>query len=68
VATTVHPLQVLEALPRAPHDLPLVRIATPDESFAVEEPASGPAGIAWELLDEADLEAMPILRELRERA
>ncbi|MFB6098927.1 MAG: 5-formyltetrahydrofolate cyclo-ligase [Salinibacter sp.] len=66
VATTVHPLQVVESVPREAYDLPLSRIVTPEETIEVASPPGPPAGIDWEALSEDDLEAMPVLRELRE--
>ncbi len=66
VATTVHPLQVLEVIPRDANDLPLRWIATPDELIEVADPPPAPEGIDWSRLDEADLDAMPVLRELRD--
>lgn len=67
VASTVHPIQVLEELPRDPYDLPLALVATPEETFEVQDPAPGPTGIDWELLGEERLEEMPVLRELKDR-
>jgi 5-formyltetrahydrofolate cyclo-ligase len=66
VATTVHPVQVVAGLPRDPTDLPLAAIVTPDEAIRVAAPPRAPAGIAWERLTEADLDAMPVLRQLAE--
>jgi 5-formyltetrahydrofolate cyclo-ligase len=67
VATTVHPVQIVGGLPRAPTDLPLALIVTPDEVIRVAAPPPAPAGIDWARLDAADLQAMPVLRELAER-
>ena len=64
VATTVHPLQVMDAFPRDTHDLPVSIIVTPAEVIEVAEPAPAPEGIDWQLLDERDLRAMPVLAEL----
>jgi len=64
VATTVHPIQVVEALPTDAHDLPLSWIVTPDETIEVDNPPDPPTGINWNALSEADLEAMPVLRKL----
>ena len=66
VATTVHPVQIVGRLPRAPTDLPLSVIVTPHEVVRVAAPLPGPAGIDWAQLDEADLDAMPVLRQLAE--
>jgi 5-formyltetrahydrofolate cyclo-ligase len=67
VATTVHAVQIVGRLPRAPTDLPLALIVTPDELIRVAAPPPAPAGIDWTRLSEADLDAMPVLRELAER-
>jgi 5-formyltetrahydrofolate cyclo-ligase len=64
VATTVHPVQIVARLPRAPTDLPLAVIVTPDEVVQVAAPPPAPAGIDWDRLSEADLDAMPVLRQL----
>jgi 5-formyltetrahydrofolate cyclo-ligase len=68
VATTVHELQVLEDFPIEPHDLRLALIATPARVIRPGRTRRGPSGIEWSLLSEADLEAMPVLRELRARS
>jgi 5-formyltetrahydrofolate cyclo-ligase len=67
VATTVHPLQVVESIPTDPHDLPLSLVVTPDEAVPVDDPPAGPEGIDWTALSEDDLDEMPVLRRLRER-
>lgn len=67
VATTVHPAQIVPHLRREATDLPLWLIVTPDETHEVKRPARGPDGIDWRRLRAADLEAMPLLAELRRR-
>jgi 5-formyltetrahydrofolate cyclo-ligase len=67
VATTVHPAQIVPRLRRESTDLPLALIVTPEESHPVKRPARGPEGIDWSRLSDADLEAMPVLAELRSR-
>ena len=67
VATTVHPVQIVGGLPRAPTDLPLALIVTPDEVIRVAAPPPAPSGIDWARLGADDLEAMPVLQELAER-
>lgn len=64
VLTSVHPLQIVDDFPGDPHDLPVSVIATPDETIAIEDPPPAPSGIDWGALSEADLDAMPVLREL----
>jgi 5-formyltetrahydrofolate cyclo-ligase len=65
VATTVHPLQLVGSFPHASSDLPLTLIVTPDETITVKRPPPAPVGIEWDRLTEEDLDAMPVLRELR---
>jgi 5-formyltetrahydrofolate cyclo-ligase len=65
VATTVHAVQIVGGLPAEPNDLPLVLIVTPEETIDVADPPPAPSGIDWRRLDEEDLEAMPVLAELR---
>lgn len=65
VVTTVHSLQVVEDLDVDPHDLWLALIVTGEEVIEVNGSNQGPAGINWSLLTEEDLEAMPVLRELK---
>jgi 5-formyltetrahydrofolate cyclo-ligase len=64
VATTVHPVQIVRRVPRAPTDLPLAVIVTPHEVVRVAAPPPAPAGIDWTRLSAADLDAMPVLRQL----
>jgi len=66
VATTVHPLQIVEGFPAAPTDLPLHAIVTPDEAIVVKKPRTAPTGVDWARLDADDLQAMPVLKELKE--
>ena len=65
VATTVHPLQIVDDFPSDPTDLPLSAIVTPDEAIVVATPHPAPAGIDWSRLSDADLDAMPVLKALR---
>jgi 5-formyltetrahydrofolate cyclo-ligase len=64
VATTVHEVQVVGAFPADANDLALHWIVTPKRVIEVAKPPPAATGIDWSLLSEADLEAMPILREL----
>ena len=66
VATTVHPLQILEFFHVDAHDLPVHMIATPEEIIWVDDPPPAPAGIDWDALSSGDLEAMPVLEEFRQ--
>jgi 5-formyltetrahydrofolate cyclo-ligase len=65
VATTVHPLQILEDFPTEPHDLAVSIIATPSEVLEVKRPPAPPKGIDWARLPESALEDMPVLGELK---
>jgi 5-formyltetrahydrofolate cyclo-ligase len=64
LATTVHPLQVLDDFPVEAHDAPLRLIATPQEIIEVKSRRRGPRGIDWQRLPPEALEEMPVLREL----
>lgn len=64
VATTVHPVQIVDEVPREETDVPLSLIATPEGLHEVEDPPAPPDGIRWGDLDEKRLEEMPLLREL----
>jgi 5-formyltetrahydrofolate cyclo-ligase len=65
VATTVHPLQIVGELPTERNDLPVSLVVTPDETIRVRKPPRAPREIDWRALSAEDLEAMPILGELR---
>jgi len=65
VATTVHPIQLVESVPADAHDLPLSWIVTPEETVEVPDPPAAPTGIDWEALSDEDLDEMPVLQELR---
>jgi len=67
VATIVHPVQIVDAIPAKPNDLPLAWIATPDEAIEVASPPAPPGGIGWDRLTEEDLDEMPVLREFSSR-
>lgn len=68
VVTTVHDIQVVKDFPRDDHDVPLSLIATPTENIRIENPLPAPHGIHWDILNEEDLEEMPILAELKKRS
>ena len=65
VATTVHDLQLVADFPAQSNDLPLALICTPTRSITVADPPPAPVGIEWQRLSAQDLEAMPVLEELR---
>ena len=64
VVTTVHDVQMVDEFPVEDHDVHLSVIATPTRLWEVASPGEGPEGLDWELLDEGDVEAMPVLGEL----
>jgi len=47
VATTVHDLQIVDSIPREPHDLTVDIIATPTKLVKVEPRPPKPPGIMW---------------------
>lgn len=67
VLTTVHETQIVPRIPRSPTDLALAWIVTPERTLRVRRPPPAPQGIDWSRLSGDDLEAMPVLAELRER-
>jgi 5-formyltetrahydrofolate cyclo-ligase len=68
VATTVHDRQVVGDLPTDTHDLPLSLIVTPGETIPVEDPPDPPRGIDWAAITGQDLDEMPVLKTLSDRA
>ncbi len=65
VATTVHPLQIVERLPQDTTDLHLGRIATPDQTLDTGRDQPPVTRIDWGKLDEDRLDDMPVLRSLK---
>jgi len=65
VATTVHELQILGDFPVETNDLPLSLICTPKRTLRVASPPPPPTGVEWARLTPDDIEAMPLLRDLR---
>jgi len=65
VATTVHDVQVVEDFPVESNDQPVRLICTPTRALHVEAPPAAPRRVEWERLRAEDIEAMPLLRELR---
>jgi 5-formyltetrahydrofolate cyclo-ligase len=64
VATTVHPLQIMEEdLPEAKHDFRVDLIVTPDEIIRPRR-TRHPPGIVWSELDEAKIAEIPVLQRL----
>ena len=64
IATTVHPLQLLdEELPETAHDFRVDLIVTPDEVIRARR-VRRPPGILWDHVDEGTVAAVPVLRRL----
>ena len=65
VATTVHPLQVVEGtLPQAVHDVCVDIVVTPEDVLRCPR-APRPAGLLWDQLPDERLSAMPVLAARR---
>ncbi len=64
VVTTVHELQVVEGFPSSDHDLRLSVLATPERVIDCGVEHGGHQGIDWSLIDEEDVAAMPVLKQL----
>jgi 5-formyltetrahydrofolate cyclo-ligase len=65
IATTVHPLQVLdEDLPETAHDFRVDLVVTPDEVVRTGAPRRSP-GVIWEDLDAEKIAAIPVLAAQR---
>ena len=65
VVTTVHDIQIVNRIPHDKNDLPLSMIVTPTRTIEIESPLPPPDRIDWDALTDEDLDAMPILKELR---
>jgi 5-formyltetrahydrofolate cyclo-ligase len=63
IATTVHDLQVVEALPLEPFDVTVDLIVTPTRLIRVEGPRQRPERIIWDLLPDEKRDAIPLLQE-----
>jgi 5-formyltetrahydrofolate cyclo-ligase len=64
LATTVHPLQVVDGdLPETAHDFRVDIIVTPDEVIRPKHPRR-PRGIIWDDLDDEKIAEIPVLRRL----
>jgi 5-formyltetrahydrofolate cyclo-ligase len=65
LATTVHPLQVLdEELPETEHDFRVDLVVTPEETIATPR-RRRPPGILWGHLSEEKIAAVPVLQGRR---
>ncbi len=68
IATTVHPLQIVDEVPMGEHDVPVDFIVTPDRIIETARAHSKPRGVIWELLPSDVFKRMPILAELRRKS
>jgi 5-formyltetrahydrofolate cyclo-ligase len=68
VATTVHPLQLVDALPMEPHDVTFDLVALPDRVLETGRSRARPSGIDWDRVTAAQVAAIPALRDLPERS
>ncbi len=62
IVSTVHPVQIVDALPMTSHDISLDLFATPDEIVRCRRRFERPKGIDREALPEEKREAIPVLR------
>lgn len=69
IVTTVHDIQVVanELLTLQTHDSPLDWIITPTKTIETLTEYPQPAGVYWDAVQEAQYEAIPFLRSLREQ-
>jgi 5-formyltetrahydrofolate cyclo-ligase len=66
IATTVHEMQLLDReFETDPHDVPMDLIVTPEQVIETDRRADRPAGIDWDALPAAKIDAIPILQQLR---
>ncbi len=65
VCTTVHDVQVVEAIPVEPFDVPVDMVATPTRLLVTASPYGRPSGVLWAYLPAERLAEMPVLAELR---
>ncbi|MEM3027945.1 MAG: 5-formyltetrahydrofolate cyclo-ligase [Candidatus Bathyarchaeia archaeon] len=66
IATSVHELQIVDDIPLEEHDFSVDYIATPERTIRTTGPRRRPRGIIWEKLSEEEIEAMPLLKRLKE--
>ena len=65
IFTTVHDVQIVDELPREPHDLVVDAIITPTKILRVKRRHKLPKGIMWENLSADKIKEMPILAQLK---
>lgn len=67
VLTTVHDVQVVNAIPVEEHDVPVDVIMTPTRVIVAEDMPPKPHGILWRKITDDMLDDMPMLKELKLR-
>ncbi len=65
VATTVHDIQVTKGVPATAHDVSVDIIVTPSRVIRTTKDRPQPHRIDWDSVSPDELDAMPILKELR---
>ncbi|MGB9987511.1 5-formyltetrahydrofolate cyclo-ligase [Salarchaeum japonicum] len=65
VVTTVHELQVVDAVTPDEHDVPMDLVVTPERTLDTETPYERPAGVDWDELGEERIAEIPVLERLR---
>ncbi len=65
IATTVHEIQIVNAIPLEPHDVPVDLILTPRRTLRVVGRPPRPEGVLWYLVGDRMLRDIPLLRELK---
>ncbi len=68
IITTVHEVQLVPDIPAEPHDVAVDIVVTPRRVIRVKNRPPRPPGILWESLSSEKLEAIPLLRMLRDGA
>jgi 5-formyltetrahydrofolate cyclo-ligase len=67
VVTTVHDLQLVEAIPMLKHDVPLDALYTPEKKIYTTRKLKKPEGIYWDLIPIKKFEEIPLLKILRDK-
>lgn len=67
IVSTVHELQVVAHVDVDPYDIPLDIICTPTRTIRTETRYPKPSGIDWSRVQEEELRAMKVLRDLHDR-
>jgi len=65
IFTTVHDLQIVDYVPREPHDFIVDAVITPTKVIRVKRKDAQPKGILWEKISANQLQDMHILSELK---